>query len=53
MDFQEILLAVGNYGFPIVVSGYLLLRMEKTVNTLSGDVRDLKETIKDLPDRLK
>lgn len=42
---ENFLNAVANFGFPIVVCGYLLLRMEKTIGTLSADVRNLKEVI--------
>jgi len=50
---DEFLMAIANYGFPIVVASYLLLRMEKTVNNLSCEIRDLKEAVIDLPDKIK
>jgi len=49
---EEFLKATANFGFPIVVSVYLLIRMEKTIGSLSGEVRDLKESIRDLCQKL-
>ena len=49
---EEFLKATANFGFPIVVSAYLLLRMEKTLGTLSNEIRDLKETMVDVCNKL-
>ena len=49
---EEFLKAISNYGFPIVVAGYLLLRMERRIADLASAIaentnmtRSLKETI--------
>jgi hypothetical protein len=43
---EAFLSAVANFGFPIVVSGYLLLRMEKTLSGLSKEITELKDTLR-------
>lgn len=50
---QEFLNAVANFGFPIVVAGYLLFRMEKTIGHLSDEITGLKEEIVKLCDRIR
>lgn len=46
---QEILpifsTAVGNLGFPIVITGYLLLRFEKKMDRLNETIQELREEI--------
>lgn len=36
---------IGNFGFPIVVTGYLLLRFEKKIDNLIHTVQDLKLSV--------
>lgn len=36
---------LGNYGFPIVITGYLLLRFEKRIEILSNAIKELRESI--------
>jgi hypothetical protein len=50
---EEIITLIGNFGFPIAVASYLLLRFEKTINTLACDIRNLKEEISNLEDMIK
>jgi hypothetical protein len=42
---QELLLQISNFGFPIVVSAYLLIRIEKKLNDLSNNINDLAKAI--------
>lgn len=49
MDRTEIWTALlGNLGFPIVVAGYLLLRFEKKIESLTEAISALKDTCGDL-----
>jgi len=42
---QELLLQISNFGFPIVVSAYLLIRIEKKLSDLSNNINDLTRAI--------
>lgn len=42
---DEILLHVGNYGFPIIITAYLLLRMEKKLDGLCDSINELSKNI--------
>lgn len=42
---EEILKMVGNFGFPIVVSAYLLVRIEGKLNELSMSITELAKAI--------
>jgi len=42
-----ILTAIGNFGFPIVVTGYLLMRFEKRIDHLHHSVQSLAQMIRD------
>lgn len=33
---------IGNFGFPIVVTGYLLIRFEKKIDTLINTMQEFK-----------
>jgi hypothetical protein len=35
---------LGNFGFPIVMTGYLMLRFEKRIEILTEAISDLKNT---------
>jgi hypothetical protein len=38
---DDILNAIGNYGFPIAITGYLLLRMESKLDKLTDAINAL------------
>ena len=49
----EFFQAVSNFGFPVVVAGYLLFRFEnkiekldKSINSLEGSVKELIQEVK-------
>ena len=42
---EEIFLNIGNYGFPILVTAYLLLRMENKIDNLSNSINELSKNI--------
>ncbi len=42
---EEILNLVGNFGFPIAVSAYLLVRIEGKLNELSTSIMELAKVI--------
>ena len=44
---EELLKAISNYGFPIVISIYLLTRMELKMEQLAQSIRDLAKSITD------
>lgn len=50
---EEFIKAVANFGFPVVVSAYLLVRMEKTIGTLAKEVGELKDGIERLCRKFK
>ncbi len=46
---DELLIQLGNYGFPMVVAAYLLVRVERKIDHLSMAIRDLERTISLIP----
>lgn len=42
---EEMLKLVGNFGFPIVVSCYLLVRIEGKLNELSTSITELAKAV--------
>ncbi|MDP4127818.1 MAG: YvrJ family protein [Bacillota bacterium] len=42
---EEMLRLVGNFGFPIVVSAYLLVRIEGKLNELSTSITELAKAV--------
>lgn len=44
----EFFQAVSNFGFPVVVSGYLLFRFEGKISKLDGSMNKLERAIQDL-----
>ncbi len=46
MTELEILDAVGSLGFPIVVAGYLLVRMEKKITSLTDAIKEWAEELR-------
>ncbi|CAM4340387.1 hypothetical protein FHS16_002585 [Paenibacillus endophyticus] len=41
LTIAPLLAAIGEVGFPIVLAGYLLIRLEKKMDALSGSVAEL------------
>lgn len=48
MDIEQLLLSAANYGFPMVVSWYLLVRTEAKLDKLSSNIENLSHTIDSL-----
>gem|GEM_PF-424260 len=42
---QDILVQIGNYGFPMVVAVYLLVRVEKKLDALTGAINRLEQVL--------
>ena len=42
---EEIVVLIGNFGFPVAVSIYLLIRLEGKLETLTESIRYLSEAI--------
>lgn len=42
---EDILTQISNFGFPIVVSAYLLVRIEKKLSALSHNINELTKAI--------
>jgi len=42
---EEMLKLVGNFGFPIVVSAYLLVRIERKLDELSASITELAKAV--------
>lgn len=45
MDVNELVTMIGNVGFPVAVSAYLLIRLEKQITTLSSSISKLNTII--------
>ena len=45
MDMDQLLIAAANYGFPMMVSSYLLVRMEGKLDKLSSNIDLLTRAI--------
>ena len=45
MEAQKLFTAIGNFGFPIVLSWYLLLRMEQRLGKLGDCLHELSSAI--------
>ncbi len=45
MDINELVSLIGNVGFPVAVTAYLLLRLEKQLTTLSSSINKLNTII--------
>lgn len=52
MGMSEFFTAISNFGFPVVVAGYLLIRIEGRVEKLTLTINDLKNTIDDLKNEI-
>lgn len=42
---ETLIAAIGNFGFPLVLAVYLLLRFERKIETLTDAISTLKEVI--------
>lgn len=47
MDIDKLLAAAANYGFPMLVSSYLLVRMEGRIEKLSANTENLTCVLQD------
>ncbi|WP_315078600.1 YvrJ family protein [uncultured Clostridium sp.] len=45
MDINELVSLIGNVGCPVAVSAYLLIRLEKKLNSLSASINKLNTII--------
>ena len=45
MDINELVSLIGNVGFPVAISGYLLIRLEKQMRSLTGSINKLNTII--------
>lgn len=45
---EDVLTAIANYGFPIIITVYLLVRMEQKLDTLEKAINDLNHNIEKL-----
>ena len=48
VDMQEFYTAISNFGFPVVVAGYLLFRFENKIEKLGNTISELKGSIDEL-----
>ena len=47
MEFERLLSAAADYGFPMLVSSYLLVRMEGRIEKLSVNIESLTHVLQD------
>lgn len=45
MELNELVNLIGNVGFPVAVSAYLLIRLEKQIATLTSSINKLNTII--------
>lgn len=45
MEAEQLINAIGNYGFPMIVSCYLLIRMETKIEKLSNNIEALARVL--------
>ncbi|MFY9115144.1 MAG: YvrJ family protein [Dethiobacteria bacterium] len=43
---EDVLVLIGNLGFPVAISIYLLVRLEGKLETLTESIRSLSEAIR-------
>lgn len=41
MEFKELVSLIGNLGFPVAITAYLLIRLEKQINSLTSSINKL------------
>lgn len=44
---NELLNQIGNFGFPIILSMYLLIRIESKIETLAGTITQLSNVLEE------
>ncbi|MGM1046865.1 YvrJ protein family protein [Paenibacillus uliginis N3/975] len=44
---EWLITAISNFGFPIVITGYLLIRFEKKIENLNDSIQALAQVIRD------
>ncbi len=47
MDIDKLLAAAADYGFPMLVSSYLLVRMESKIERLSANIDSLTRVLQE------
>jgi hypothetical protein len=47
MEFERLLSAAADYGFPMLVSSYLLVRMEGRIEKLSANIESLTRVLQE------
>lgn len=45
MHMEELVVLIGNFGFPVAVSMYLLIRLEGKLETLTESIHSLSEAL--------
>jgi len=45
MEINELFNLIGNVGFPVAISGYLLIRLEKNIGNLTASINKLNTII--------
>ena len=45
MEFKELISLMGNLGFPVAITAYLLVRLEKQINSLASSINKLNTII--------
>ena len=45
MEFKELISLMGNLGFPVAITAYLLVRLEKQINSLASSINKLNTKI--------
>ena len=47
MEFERLLSAAADYGFPMLISSYLLVRMEGRIEKLSANIESLTHVLQE------
>ena len=47
MEFDRLLSAAADYGFPMLISSYLLIRMEGKIEKLSANIESLTRVLQE------
>ncbi|MEF9960645.1 MAG: YvrJ family protein [Niameybacter sp.] len=50
---EEILSQIGNFGFPIILSMYLLIRIEGKIEVLSNTITQLSKVLENQEERMR
>ena len=50
---QEFFSLISNFGFPIVVAGYLLFRFENKIEKLDSSINSLADEVKELKNEIR